>query len=633
MSCTRLSVIAFFCCAALFSLAAQAADSGPPEPELIATLETSTDWQARYEACYNLRRMGTAASVPALSKLLNDEHLSHMARYALESMDAPEAGAALRDALGAVDAPRKAGIASSLGVRRDTEAVGALTALTQDADAAVAESAIAALGRIGGPEAIGALLNGGAAGAHRMAYGNALLDAGTNSPGKHWDLFKDLMSETWPEPVRLGAFRALAVAAPDHSPKLIGEVLSGSDVRMRDFAAQLVAEVPGNGLTRKYAALLANQPSDGAITLLRGLADRGDAQARKAVLELAKTGAPDVQLAALQTLSSIGTAADVPMLTTRIGGEAADQAEYARKSLAALRTNGVDEAIVKASKKAAPATRAALLEVLAERGSSLALPTALEALSAEDSVVRVAAFGTVSQLGTASEAEATIAALASDDEATREAASKALGRICVREQAAALPPVQTALASAEPATAAVLVRNLGRIGSAEALAALLPQVASAQPDVADAALQTLSEWPGREARPHLLALAKTDGPARESALKGFVRLARAETDAPAKIAALQEAAALAKTKQDRWQIIAAWGTLPDPAALTALSGDLGDAEVGNEAASALINIAPELAKRDEESKKQVAAALETVVNTAESQAVRDRAAKTLADLG
>jgi HEAT repeat protein len=633
MSCTRLSAIAFFCCAAVFSFAAQAADSGPPEAELIATLETSADWQARYEACYHLRRMGTAASVHALAGLLNDEHLSHMARYALESMDAPEAGAALRNALGTVDTPRKAGVASSLGVRRDAEAVGALTALTQDADAVVAESAIAALGRIGGPDAIGALLNGAGTDAHRMAYGNALLDAGTHSPGDHADLFKDLMSDAWPEPVRLGAFRALAVSNPGNSPKLIGEVLSGDHVRMRDFAAQLVAEVPGDGLTRKYAALLKKQPTEGAITLLRGLADRADAAARKAVLQLADDGAPEVQLAALQTLSSIGTAEDVAMLTARIGGGSADQADYARKSLAALRTEGVDEAIAAESAKAAPATRAALLEVLAERGSPLALPTALEALSAEDSVVRVAAFGTVSQLGTAENAEAAIAALASDDAATSEAASKALGRICVREQAAALPPVQTALASAEPATAAVLVRNLGRIGSPEALAALLPQLESADAGVADAALQTLSEWPGQEARPHLLALAKTDGPARESALKGFVRLARAETDAPAKIAALQEAAALAKTKQDRWQVIAAWGTLPDPAALAALTADLGDAEVGNEAASALINIAPELAKRDEESKKQVAAALETVVNTAESQAVRDRAAKTLADLG
>ena len=39
--------------------------------------------------------MGTARSVPALAKLLAIPELSHSARYALESMPCPQAGAAM----------------------------------------------------------------------------------------------------------------------------------------------------------------------------------------------------------------------------------------------------------------------------------------------------------------------------------------------------------------------------------------------------------------------------------------------------------------------------------------------------------------------------------------------------------
>ena len=67
--------------------------------------------------------IGTAESVPALAALLPDKDLSHMARYALERIPAPEAGAALRDALPKLSGALKVGVIGSLGVRRDAASV------------------------------------------------------------------------------------------------------------------------------------------------------------------------------------------------------------------------------------------------------------------------------------------------------------------------------------------------------------------------------------------------------------------------------------------------------------------------------------------------------------------------------
>ncbi|MBI1317708.1 MAG: hypothetical protein GC168_02020 [Candidatus Hydrogenedens sp.] len=621
-------------CAAAFAPALRADDSGPPENELIAVLNgANAGWEAKYQACYNLRRMGTAASVPALAALLDDEHLSHMARYALEPLDAPEAGEALRAALDSVSDAHKIGIMTTLGVQRDTAAVTQIAALAQSDDTAVAEAALAALGRIGGTDAIAALLgmSGEADRKHPMATGAALLDAATRSEDDHAPLFEQLMDESWPEAIRLGAFRALAHAKPGQSPKHIQAALTGSNVHLRDFAAQLVAEVGGPKLTKRYAKLLAELPDEGKLALLRGLANRGDAEARRAVLAQLRKGSAPVKLAAMQALGSIGTPEDVPLLAKNLEGDA-DTADYARKSLTTLRVDGIDEALAGAIEGSSAVVEAGLLGILAERGAPQALTVAIDALDSDAAVVRVAALETVSQLGTAEQAPSAIGLLDDSDTGASEVAAKALGRICAREGDAALAPIKDALTSASPAVAAVLVRNLGRIGTPDALAALTPAIDSEHAEVSDAALATLAEWPGQEARPQLLALAKAGGDAREDALKGFVRLARAEPDAGQKVAALSEASALAQTKQERWMILAAWGTLPDPAALAALSKDLDDEEVANEAASALMNIAPELAKRDDAARKAVAEALERVVNQTKSQAIRDRASSLLKDL-
>src|SRR5687768_6785972 len=128
------------------------------EPELIKLLESpDTPLAAKDEACQKLKLIASPRAIPALAALLTDPALSHSARYVLESTDAPEAAAALRDALPKTTGLTKAGIIESLGQRRDRQSVDALKELARDPDEHVAAAAVAALGRIGGAESVGAL--------------------------------------------------------------------------------------------------------------------------------------------------------------------------------------------------------------------------------------------------------------------------------------------------------------------------------------------------------------------------------------------------------------------------------------------------------------------------------------------
>ena len=99
------------------------------ETRLAAVLKTGVSRDAKDYVCRKLMVIGTAESVPALAGLLPDKDLSHMARYALERIPAPEAAQALRDALPKLSGALKVGVIGSLGVRRDAASVPALAAL------------------------------------------------------------------------------------------------------------------------------------------------------------------------------------------------------------------------------------------------------------------------------------------------------------------------------------------------------------------------------------------------------------------------------------------------------------------------------------------------------------------------
>src|SRR5258708_25103169 len=116
------------------------------EGGLVAALKGEISRDAQDYLCRKLAIVGTAAAVPALAVLLGNENNSHMARFALERIPAPEAAKALRDALSKVDGKLKIGVISSLGGCRDTAAVAALGGLLRENDAATARPAAIAFG-------------------------------------------------------------------------------------------------------------------------------------------------------------------------------------------------------------------------------------------------------------------------------------------------------------------------------------------------------------------------------------------------------------------------------------------------------------------------------------------------------
>ncbi len=620
----------------LGGLCVKASADAAEEATLIAVLKGGDDWFAKDAACRRLRVIGTEHSVPALAALLPDEKLSHIARYALEPMPFPEAGKALRDALGQTQGLPKAGVVISLGARRDVDAVPLLIPLLTDANTDVARAAAGALGRIAAPQSVKGLLaaQNSVSLSVKPALYEGLLAAGQrlDEKGKHRraaKIFKRLLSPERAMNVRMGAFRGLAYAKP--GADRIEDALEGDDPVLRDMAAQIVAETSGKKDTKYYAKELPELPVEGQVALLRGLAARKDPAARPAVAQV--TGSQDkaVKLAALKALGTLGGPENVSMLVGLLAAEDADVAAAAAQTLVDMQGEEIDAALATSFAGFIGPVRVKVLELLTNRRAGQTVPLAVQSLNDKDAALRIAGLHALQRRGGPNEAPGIIALLLKNgDPAERAAMQSALSAIGVRTGEPMVPVVLGAMKDAPVEVRVMFLQIIAQIGGAQALETVLAGLNETNEPYRAEALNLLSTWTTMDAAPHLRKLAESaDLSQQVLGLRGYVRLAQAEASVDKKAAMLNDAMGLAKRPDEKKLVLSAWGALAAPQSLAALLPQLDDPAVKSEAALAVINVAVQLGKQGPEGKTLGINALNAVLTKCKDASICDSAQKAL----
>jgi len=567
--------------------------------DLVGAADATFD--ARQFACRQLMLMGTAASVPALAKLLPDEALSHMGRYGLERTACPEAGKALRDALSVVKGKLLVGVVNSIGQRRDAEAAAALIPLLKDADKDVAEAAARALGKIGGDEAFKALKAARAEAKDRLLQitndavlrcADLYLAAGEKAKAKA--IYEAMHAPAEAKHIRAAALRGLVATGGDEAIALILKSLAGDDAAMQAVAVGFIRDVPGAEATKAVAAQLGKMPPAVQTLVIEALAARGDAAATPAVVEATKAQDEKVRVAALQALASLGDAAVVPLLVKAAAGEAKPEADAARNTLTLLKGKGVDEAVLAEMKQADPKGKAELIKTLAARRAEAAVPELLKAAEDPDEGVRREAFTAIGKLATEKTMPDLVALLvkAKGDESLK-AAERAVLTVAreIPDAQAATAPLIAALPNATPAGKTAILRILGKFGGDKPLAAVRAALDDKDATVQDAALRTLADWPDASPADDLLKLvraAKSDVH-RVLALRGYIRMLALPCDVPIGeiLKRYDETMKLAASDQDKKQVLAGMAELRHPAVLKALQPYLADAALKAEAEAAI----------------------------------------------
>lgn len=604
------------------------------ENRFITVIYSDGTLAAKDYACRSLRLVGSPKCVPALASLLSHPQLSGLARYGLEPLPFPEAGAALRDALPLLEPRQQIGVVTSLAARRDAGAVSVIEPLIRVPDERLAEAAIVALGKIGSEQAA-ALLGG----LHEEAEGTrktmaaraclevawTLLDDGKAVPAT--TMFATVLGSYPNGHSHEAAFEGLIAAQPKRANGRLLAALRGDDERLRNLAGRLVAERPMRRTPPRFVAELPDLPPAGQVALLNAFAARGDGSTRDAMLGVLTNAPTEVKLAAVRALGSVGRPVDAVRLA-RLAVSDQPEAAVARASLINLPGDAVDAAILRAASRSQTraAVRIELIRALSERNAYAQAGTLVECLADADSGVRRATAATLGDIGTEAEIPGLIARLGgASEEVQRDALAGALEMICGRVREAASAPMLAGIQAAAPAEKAVLLRLLGAVGGNEALTVLRQAVASRDEDLRDAAVRALTEWPDSTAAADLVAIVRQPAtPAhRVLALRGYVRLVRESSlDTASKLDHLQSAMDLAQSDDERRLVIGALGDAASVDAMQYVAQQLNRPELADEAGAAAVRIATALGA---EKKEAIAPVLRAVIEKATAKPVTDSA--------
>jgi HEAT repeat protein len=599
MNVMRTSAILAMLCASL-GLYAQETPS-ERQAKAIAVLKSTADAQQKTDACRELALVGTAEAVPALAGLLNDEKLSHVARYGLEQVGGPAADEALRTSLGNVKGIQLAGVIDSLGVRRDAKAAGALTGLLKDADAAVVQAAARALGLIGNEEAAQGLSAAlaGAQGATQMAVCEGLFRcaealAANGQADKAIPIYDAVRSQPKiPHQVRTGAWRGAILTRKTGGLPLLMEAARSADQGLAMAAARIAFEADA-GVVKLLAEELGAMTPDRQVLFAGVLGQRRDAAALPALLSLAKAGDKTARVAAIKAAGEIGGAGAAPLLIELLKDPEAAVAQAAGAGLAGLRDAEADAAIATLLTSPDAKTRGFAIELLGQRRNAGSAAALLKTAADPDEQVRLASLKALAGLATAADLPALLTLLVKapapqEAQAAEGAASAVCARQSDREACAAT--VIAALSDAPPAAKLALLRVLRAAAGAKALAAVRAAAAGADAAVKAEALRVLCDWPNPDAMPDLVQLAKTaaDAKLKILALRGCFRLIPLQDAAPEKkLAAVKDVMALVERVEERKLALAALADIPLAEAGRMIAQSLGDAAVKAEAEIALL---------------------------------------------
>ena len=606
--------------------------------ELAALLTEDTTPDCKRFVCRQLAVAGSDEAVPALAALLRDKDLSHMALYALARVPGPAADAALREALGAVDGPALAEVATALGERRDRASVPALAARLSHNDPAVRSAAAHALGQIGNPAAAQALTKALATAAKQeqaeVVRACLLCAEGLARSGQQrtaWAIYHQLYTTRKTPSLRVAALAGLADTDGPKAAAIVAEALAKGGPELQGAAAALVRTIRGPGLTAAFARQLPELAPRGQTLLLKALAARGDRAGAPAVV--AAVGSKDraVRVEAARALACLGDATAVPLLASAAADADRSVRDAARGALDRLRGTDVDGAMVAHLAKAPAKERAAVIVSLGQRRSHVATPALLAATKDPDAGVRREALKALGLVVDAKTMPAMVqVVLAAKPGSEQTTAEKALARAArrVTDPKERSGPVLAALAGANVPSRCSLLRVLGGIGGDAAKAELRRALQSKDPKVQDAAVRGFAEWPDATATNDLYGIAKGSPQLihRVLALRGYVRVAGlpAKRKSEDTLALYAKAMDAAERDEERKLVLSAVSSVKELATLKMVEPYLANSALKEEAAAGVVKIASAL-RRVRKARPDLRKALGQVLEVAQSKRTRDKA--------
>lgn len=349
----------------------------------------------------------------------------------------------------------------------------------------------------------------------------------------------------------------------DELIKMVADLISGEDKDFRAVGFESVRSGAKSAeATRHFAALLPKLSPESQIGLLSALADRGDREARPALITLiSMTQNEAIREAILRAFGTLGEAADVPVLVKSLSASQRERTA-SHISLKQLQGTEIANAILAVLPTCSAELQSDLLEILADRRETTTMPVMIQAAVNKDAIVRTAAMRALSKIaGPEQVAGMVCGVLRAETGRERDEAERAIVSACLRNpdvtaQAAPLIQAMQGLAAAD---AAVIVGTLGRVGGPDSLQIVETWIKDSDAGKQQSGLRALCNWPNASIVPRLLELfQQADLPAtRAMLLAALIRVAPLPDERPnqERLALLEKTLLLCQENDDRNRVI------------------------------------------------------------------------------
>ena len=608
------------------------------EPLMIAFLQSDATAAGKQYVCRELGVIGTASSVPVLSKMLLTPGMEGTALLALQRIPGTEADQALLKVLEGGDEWLQISAINSLAARQVADAIVPLTKRMYSDNERLALSAIAALGVIGGKEAAKKLNDHGYEAPASLKW--AIIDARLKCADRMIEggdmknaakIYEQVYQTNPPQTLKYNALAGKFKTSSEDPYHFILNHLRQEDREFYPYIVQLVYQLDdSHELGRIFDDLVESQ--NVPIThLIAALAFIGDTSVHPEVIASLVNGGEkkDVRMAAIRALASIGKPSDALILAELAASAKGPEKELARQSLYMLPGLKTNEIIRSGIREETGGIRTELIRSTGERNMEEATKLLFEFTSDPDSKVRMESIRALGKLASPENlSELVTVHSQTDNRRERQEAERAIYAVTQKmpENTDRSAIIVSALGKAkDPEIQASLINIIGMIGDGKDLDVLREHLESGEDGVQLAVIKAFSGWPDAAPMKDLKQLASSSDDQRKHtlALRGYVDVVMVDNlmSDDEKFVEIRHAYDLSASTDESRIVISGLSRIGSLEALEMAVGLLEDPALKKEAEAAIVRIADQTSW---ESPEETARQLNSVLGKIDSETVEQR---------
>lgn len=573
-------------------------------------LQKLSNKEAKLFVITQLEHIGKDDAITYLQEYLKDERLSDAAARALATIHSDAANKTLLEALPTSAGNAKLSLVQALGDTRYRDAVQPITGLISAGDSKLTKVALYALARIGEPSSAKTLADAAAknnytydvtdATSSYIVYLDQLVANGNGKVAEKEakQLLKKASADNQVH-TRTAALKVLTDIQGEGSVALLTGAMKDKNAQFREAALKYAQPYLNETNAAQWLKTFKKSDNTTQAEIIKMFGNKNVAAALPVVLQSVQSKDSNVRLAAISAAGKIGQQEALPALLGVIKSGSAEEVTAAKTALLSLKGDDVVKEVGDALADAPSAGKAALIEVLGERGATASVKEVLPLISSTDETVSQSARTALKQMVTAPQLPQLYPLLSSAKNAKDTKDIQGIivsGLNGIRDPTQRTANVLSQIKRAQGDKKALYYDVLSGIGSGkEGLETVAGAFDGSGDQVKETIINALSNWKGGLAVNQLYTiLQKLDGKGAYAtqAVNGFIKQISlsAGTD-ELKLISLRDAMEFAQNNDQKEEILEQVGKCKTFQAVLFAGSYLDVAGLQKTAASAVMNIA------------------------------------------